>query len=147
MIEQRRRHPLLHSPTARWLTIAGWMALIFFLSSQSQLPSPPDPLADLIFKKGAHFTVYAVLAVLFRRALPPGRWIWALPWVLTVLYAASDEWHQSFVPGRHPQLTDVLIDACGATTGLLIFWWLQRRAQASALQAGEPAIPPTIADT
>ena len=66
--------------------------------------------------------------------LPPSRWTWALSWKFTVLYAASDEWHQSFVPGRHPQLTDVLIDACGAATGLLIFWWLQRRAQASALR-------------
>src|SRR3954469_4439695 len=116
MIKQRRLHPIFESPQARWLAIAGLMALIFFLSSQSQLPSPPDALADLIFKKGAHFTVYAVLAVLFRRALPPSRSIWALSWVLTVLYAASDEWHQSFVPGRHPQFTDVLIDACGAIT-------------------------------
>jgi VanZ family protein len=106
---------------------AGWMALIFFLSSQSRLPSPPDPLADLIFKKGAHFTVYALLAVLFLRALPPGRRVWAVAWALAVLYAASDEWHQSFVPGRHPQPTDVLIDAAGATAGLLLFWWQLRR--------------------
>ncbi|MDQ2996953.1 MAG: VanZ family protein [Chloroflexota bacterium] len=146
MIEQRRLHPVLDSRISRWLMIAGWMALIFFLSSQPQLPSPPDPLADLIFKKGAHFTVYAVLAVLFRRALPPSRLIWALSWMFTVLYAASDEWHQSFVPGRHPQLTDVLIDACGAAAGLLIFWWLQRRAQGAAAHAGEPAISQTIAD-
>ena len=146
MIEQRQLHPVLDSRFSRWLMIAGWMALIFFLSSQPQLPSPPDPLADLIFKKGAHFTVYAVLAVLFRRALPPSRWIWTLSWMFTVLYAASDEWHQSFVPGRHPHLTDVLIDACGAATGLLIFWWLQRRAQAAAAQAGQPTLPPTIAD-
>ena len=147
MLKQRRLHPILDSRIARWLAVAGWMALIFFLSSQPQLPSPPDPWADLIFKKGAHFTVYAVLAVLFRRALPPGRWIWALSWVLTVLFAASDEWHQSFVPGRHPQLTDVLIDLCGAATGLLIFWRNERRAQAVALRAGEPALPPTIADS
>ncbi len=146
MLQHRRRHPFLDSRIARWLAIAGWMALIFFLSSLPQLPSPPDPWVDLIFKKGAHFTVYAVLALLFRRALPPGRSIWALSWILAVLYAASDEWHQSFVPGRHPQLTDVLIDACGAATGLLIFWWLQRRAQGSALPAGKPAITPTIAD-
>jgi VanZ family protein len=132
MIEQRRFHLVLDSSMARWLMIAGWMALIFFFSSQPQLPSAPDPWADLIFKKGAHFTVYAVLAVLFRRALPPSRRIWALSWMFTVLYAASDEWHQSFVPGRHPQPTDVLIDACGAATGLLIFWWLQRRAQATS---------------
>jgi VanZ family protein len=93
MLEQRRLHPILDTPIARWLAVAGWMALIFFLSSQPQLPSPPDPLADLIFKKGAHFTVYAVLAVLFLRALPPGRWASAVSWALTVLYAASDEWH------------------------------------------------------
>jgi VanZ family protein len=146
MLQRRRLHSVLDSRIARWLAVASWMALIFFFSSQSQLPSPPDPWADLLFKKGAHFTVYAVLAVLFRRALPPGRWIWALSWILTMIYAASDEWHQSFVPGRHPQLTDVLIDACGATSGLLIFWWLQCRAQASALHAGEPAITQTIAD-
>jgi VanZ family protein len=131
MIEQRRFHLVLDSSMARWLMIAGWMALIFFFSSQPQLPSAPDPWADLIFKKGAHFTVYAVLAVLFRRALPLSRRIWALSWMFTVVYAASDEWHQSFVPGRHPQPTDVLIDACGAAAGLLIFWWLQRRAQAA----------------
>jgi VanZ family protein len=134
MIYPRRLHPVFDTPLARWLAVVGWMALIFFFSSQPQLPSPPDPLADLIFKKGAHFTVYAVLAVLFRRALPPSRWIWALPWALAVLYAASDEWHQSFVPGRHPQLTDVLIGACGAATGLLIFWWRLRRAQAAGAE-------------
>jgi VanZ family protein len=128
MLEQRRLHPLLDSRITRWLAVAGWMTLIFFLSSQSQLPAPPDPWVDLIFKKSAHFTVYAVLAVLFRRALPPSRWIWALSWTFAVLYAASDEWHQLFVPDRHPQLTDVLIDLCGAATGLLIFWWFQRRA-------------------
>jgi len=146
MLEQRSLHTILDSRIARWLAVAGWMALIFFLSSQPQLPSAPDPWADLLFKKGAHFTVYAVLAVLFRRALPPGRWIWALSWVLTVLFAASDEWHQSFVPGRHPQLTDVLIDACGAATGLLIFWWLQRRARRAAVQTGEAAISQPIVD-
>ena len=147
MLEQRRLLPIFDSPRARWLAVAGWMALIFFLSSQPQLPSAPDPWADLIFKKGAHFTVYAVLAVLFRRGLPPSRWIWALSWVLTLLYAASDEWHQSFVPGRHPQLTDVLIDVCGATTGLWIFWRIERRAQEVALRAGEPTLPPTIGDS
>ena len=147
MIEQRQLHPVFDSRLARWLAVAGWMALIFFLSSQPQLPSPPDPLADLIFKKGAHFTVYAVLAVLFRRALPPSRWIWALSWMFTVLYASSDEWHQSFVPGRHPQLTDVLIDVCGATTGLWIFWRIERRAQEVALRASEPTLPPTIGDS
>ena len=43
MLEQRRfhdLHPLLGTRLARWLAVIGWMALIFFLSSQSRLPSP-----------------------------------------------------------------------------------------------------------
>ncbi|HEU5100919.1 MAG TPA: VanZ family protein [Roseiflexaceae bacterium] len=146
MLEGLQLPPILNSRSARWLMVAGWMALIFFLSSQPQLPSPPDPLADLIFKKGAHFTVYAVLAVLWLRALPLGRWAWALSWALTVLYASSDEWHQSFVPGRHPQPTDVLIDLAGATAGLLLLWWLQRRARSAALPTTEYGTAQTFTD-
>jgi len=131
MLEQRRLerlHPLLDTRLARWLAAIGWMALIFFLSSQSQLPSPDDPLLNLLLKKLAHFIVYAVLACLFRRALPPGRRSWAWSWLLAVLYAISDEYHQSFVALRHPQATDVLIDACGAATALLLLWYLGRKA-------------------
>jgi VanZ family protein len=129
LIEQRKLHPAFDSRLARWLAVAGWMMLIFFLSSQPRLPSPPDPLVDLLFKKSAHFTAYAVLAVLMWRALPPGRRIWALAWFLTVLYASSDEWHQSFVPNRHPSPWDVVIDALGAAVGLLVYRRMLRRAQ------------------
>jgi VanZ family protein len=46
-----------------------------------------------------------------------------------VLYAISDEYHQSFVANRHPQATDVLIDACGAATALLIVALLLQRSK------------------
>jgi VanZ family protein len=143
MIEHRQLHPILDSRLARWLAVAGWMALIFFLSSQPQLPSPPDPLIDLLFKKGAHFSVYATLAVLFHRALPPGRWVWALAWLLTALYAGSDEWHQSFVPGRHPHITDVVIDLCGAAFGLLMLWLIHRRKRELLVAGDQPPISAT----
>jgi VanZ family protein len=129
MIEQRQLHPVLDSHLARWLAVAGWMALIFFLSSQSRLPSPEDPLVDLLFKKTAHFTAYAILALLMWRALPSGRWVWALAWLVAVLYAGSDEWHQSFVPGRHPSPWDVVIDASGALAGLLALRWFIQRSK------------------
>src|SRR5262249_58322281 len=108
---------------------ALWMALIFALSAQSKLPSAPDPWLDFLFKKSAHFTVFGTLAVLIWRALEwrPGGWRWA--GLLTVLYACSDEWHQSFVAGRHPQVTDVIIDACGAATMLLVVWLIMRRTE------------------
>lgn len=50
-----------------------------------------------------------------------------LPWIFAVLYAASDELHQYFVPGRSCELRDVLIDACGAAAGVVIVWWRRYR--------------------
>ena len=115
------------TPLARWLAVALWMALIFALSAQSKLPTAPNPWLDFLFKKSAHFTVFGTLAMLIWRALEwrPRGWRWA--WLLTVLYACSDELHQSFVAGRHPQVTDVIIDACGAATALLVAWLIMRR--------------------
>jgi VanZ family protein len=114
---------------ARWLAVALWMGVIFAFSAQPHLPSLPKALFDFLLKKGAHFSVYAVLAVLIWRALEwRGRgWAWA--WLLAVLYAISDEYHQSFVANRHPQATDVLIDACGAATALLIVALLLQRSK------------------
>lgn len=102
----------------RWLPALAWMALIFLVSSRSQPPGPADPTLDFIWKKSVHVASYAVLAILMRRGLgpTPHATLWAL--ALTLLYAISDEYHQSFVPGRTARATDVLIDMLGATIGL-----------------------------
>ena len=102
MIERSSSRPWYHTPLARWLAVALWMGLIFAFSAQSRLPSAPQPWLDFLFKKSAHFAVFATLAALLWRAFEwrPRAWIWA--WLLTVIYAISDEWHQSFVAGRHP---------------------------------------------
>lgn len=108
------------SAIRRWLPAVAWMALIFAFSSQSVLPGPADPLLDRLFKKGAHVVAYAVLAVLLERALARprgGRW-WALAG--TLAYAVSDEFHQSFTPGRSPLASDVVIDMAGGLCGLYV---------------------------
>jgi VanZ family protein len=128
-LERLRPHPLLETPLARWLAAIGWMALIFAFSSQSQLPSPDDPLLDLIFKKSAHFAVFGILALLIWRALPPSRLAYVSAWALTALYAVSDEYHQSFVALRHPAARDVIIDACGAAAALLIVWFVSKQQE------------------
>jgi VanZ family protein len=52
---------------------------------------------------------------------PGSRWgLFLVVMGVTVAYAASDEYHQSFVPGRHPGLSDVLIDGLGAATALIL---------------------------
>jgi VanZ family protein len=129
MLEQPYPRRWYDTPLGRWLAVLIWMAIIFAFSAQSKLPTAPQPWLDFLFKKSAHFTVFGTLAVLIWRALAwrARGWLWA--WLLTVLYACSDEWHQSFVAGRHPQATDVIIDACGAATALLLAWWIRRRSE------------------
>lgn len=123
---------LLDTLAARWLAVAAWMGLIFFLSSQSSLPSPDDPWLDFLLKKTAHATVFGILALLWWRALTGMRLRWGWAWLLTVLYAVSDEFHQSFVANRHPAARDVLIDACGAAVMLALLWWRLRRGASQA---------------
>jgi len=59
---------------------------------------------------------------------------------ITMLYALSDEWHQSFVPDRAGRLDDVVTDAIGATIGLVVAWivltWAARRGAAAEQPAG-----------
>jgi len=95
------------------------MALLFYLSSQSNLPN--FETYDLVVKKGAHITVYGVLYFLLFRAFHtrrPARGLslprtYLYPAVLSLLFAISDEIHQSFVPFRTASFRDVIIDCVG----------------------------------
>jgi len=99
---------------SRWLPVLLWAGLIFGLSS---IPSLSTGLGtwDLVLRKCAHATEYAILAVLLVRAL--GRELPAF--VAGVAYAVTDEVHQRFVPGRHGAVYDVAIDAFGVLLGVL----------------------------
>jgi VanZ family protein len=103
-----------------WAPVVGQMALIFGISGLSN-PAPlmPNGLSD----KAGHFIGYALLSVLLMRALSGGRsagitWRTALLAILfATLYGASDEIHQSFVPGRTPDVHDLMADALGGCAG------------------------------
>ncbi len=115
-----------------WGPVLGYVSLIFYLSSLSQIPwaaAYPDYLE--------HATEYLGLAVLMARALNgglrrsvPGKTL-LLAFVLCVGYAISDEIHQKFVPNRFADVTDVMSDAVGAGLGLgalrLGRRWIDRR--------------------
>ena len=118
-------------PLGRWAPVLVWAALIYLVSDQSRLPQAPTGLLDLLLKKGGHLTAYAVLAVLVYRALGKlpgdrGRARFIMAWVLTVLYAVTDEIHQSHVPGRTAAAFDVAIDGSGALLGLSLRLALRR---------------------
>jgi len=100
------------------------MVVIFLFSAQSSSQLPNFDWADKFVKKGGHVIGYAILALLYWRAFEfkrNKRWV---AWLLVLLYASTDEFHQSFVPGRHPTIWDVMIfDNLGA----LISLWLVAR--------------------
>ena len=103
-----------------WLPVVAWAGVIFAISS---IPSLGTGLGvwDLVLRKLAHVTEYAVLGLLLARAVPL-----TPAFVLGVLYAASDELHQHFVAGREGAPRDVVIDALGVLVGL---WAARRLAQ------------------
>lgn len=115
-----------------WLPSLLLMAIIFILSSQSDIPGPPDPLLNRIFKKSAHAIGYGMLAISYARALAGSGVRQAVPLALcfAILYGISDEWHQTFVPNRFGSPFDVLIDTTGASIGLYV-WQRTRRAKAA----------------
>ncbi|MGZ9220815.1 MAG: VanZ family protein [Anaerolineales bacterium] len=105
----------------RWLPAVSLMILIFIFSSQPSNELPNFNWADTVVKKGGHVIGYAILALAYWHAFrmqENKRW---LAWLLAVLYALTDEFHQSFVAGRHPSIWDVLIfDNLGAMISLWI---------------------------
>jgi len=105
----------------RWLPAILMMASIFIFSSVPSDEFPSFYWADALVKKGGHMLGYGLLALSYWYAFRWERGKWWLPWLLAVVYAITDEIHQSFVPGRHPSLVDVLVfDNLGA----LIALWL-----------------------
>ncbi len=107
-----------------WAPPLVWMALIYYVSDQSTLPTLSDSLLDAVVKYGAHFVEYAVLALLWYRAIYsrfPHPKIQPLALLIVVIYALSDEFHQSFVPGRSATWQDVAVDMIGGASALLVW--------------------------
>ena len=96
------------------------MALIFVLSAQSDL-STGLGFWDLLLRKLAHATVFGALTLLWFRALrPQGPRALLAAVTISFLYAITDEYHQTFVSGRHGSPLDVGIDAIGIAAAVLL---------------------------
>ena len=104
-----------------WLPPLLLMGAIFFLSDQPSLDSGLGTI-DLIGRKLIHFAEYALLCFLWWRALvtvtSPSRAA-VLAFLLASGYAATDEYHQTFVQGRHGTPLDWAIDSAGAAAAAL----------------------------
>ena len=136
-----------------WLPLLVWLGLIFIGSTDlmsaehtSRIIGPilrwfrPDISAETVIqvqflvRKTGHVTEYAILAMLIWRALRDGvRWhtrtsiLFFAVWLSCGIFAATDEFHQSFVPSRTGSANDVMIDALGVLIGLTICVAVARR--------------------
>jgi VanZ family protein len=114
---------LSRNPLFRFLPAVLMMLAIFLFSAGSGFQTQ-EQLLQTIVNKGGHMIGYGLLALAFWRIFEFDENRFWLAWLLAVLYALTDEYHQSFVPGRHPSLFDALFfDALGA----LIALWLASR--------------------
>ena len=130
-----REYPLFLRLVSAWLPFLAWMALIYWFSDQPKLPHPGRQvgISDYLFDYSAHAFMFGMLTLwgglvikctpFLARSVP----LWASGgWA--ALYAASDEVHQIFVPGRWAKFSDWLADVLGVllALGTLALWrhWL-----------------------
>lgn len=137
---------IIHNRIKSWIPVLLWMVVIFLFSAQPATESSElsgsitkrifdliatTPLSNMLgenlihtlIRKCAHFTIYLVLGTLVYRALNRDdslqRKRVLVAFIICVLYAATDEFHQLYVPGRSGQFTDILIDSFGAFIGIM----------------------------
>jgi VanZ family protein len=117
-----------------WVPAIAWAGLIFFVSSQPKETFVKLGLSGTLLSVAGHLVTYAVLMVLLVIALReggrlPAKQSYLVAFLLVALYGLSDEYHQSFVPGRTATLWDWLVDLLGAglAWAALIRWEQRRR--------------------
>ena len=123
-----------------WTLLILWMLFIFIMSSFNGVMSSNQSgsIAVLIYnlfdisdtekvsfivRKCAHVSEFFILGILVINLVNKYnvKHIYLISFIICVLYASSDEFHQLFVPGRSGQVTDVLIDLIGVVLGLSIY--------------------------
>jgi VanZ family protein len=109
-----------------WWAVGVWAAIELTLTS---IPGYAIPRVGFDADDLAHVAMFGVLGVLVARALARSGYgaaaLWSA-WPVLAAYGALDEWHQRFIPGRFPSVTDAIADAAGSAAGLALGWYLLR---------------------
>ncbi len=109
-----------------WFPVLFWALIIFSFSSFSTTSTSDIYWQDFIVKKTAHMVEYGILALLLYRAFRGYKLNKTRAVILSILlagiYGVSDEFHQSFTPGREPHIRDVAFDTIGASLAMLVIW-------------------------
>jgi len=107
-----------------WFPVILYSGIIFCVSS---VPDVTIPLSEVQFDKILHILVYLPFGFLMARGISStgpfvsGKKLYILVVLATFLYGISDEYHQSFVPGRNFGIFDVLADTIGGAIGGTVY--------------------------
>lgn len=112
-----------------WLPVIGWFAAIFYFSSQSHFNIVEKQLFDFIIFKFLHmieygFLYFLVFRAFFKTSSFSQSKILFYSLLIGIVYAVSDEYHQSFVPTREGRIKDVVIDTVGM---LMVYWFIRNQ--------------------
>jgi VanZ family protein len=122
----------------RWGPSVLMMMLIYLASGTPGNDLPDLGSWDRIVLKGGHVLGYAMLGAAYLHGLAFGKessWrTWLIAFVLAGCYAATDEFHQSFTPGRTPSFSDVGLDTVSAILGAGLWGWARRNLKAQIPQ-------------
>lgn len=136
---------IMRKKTLKWVLLLGWMVVIFIFSNQTgeesseqsklvvyifnvlgiNLDSALGELSTFIIRKAAHFTEYFILGILTYNAINNDfklKQALVISVAVVFLYACTDEFHQSFIPGRGPAFKDVMIDTSGGIMAAFIIY-------------------------
>jgi VanZ family protein len=106
----------------RWIPALVMMSVIFVFSAQPSENLPNFDLFDTVIKKGGHVIGYGLLGLSYLYALGLNKKRYWIAWLLAILYAITDEFHQSFVSNRLPSVWDVVVfDNLGAIAALFLY--------------------------
>lgn len=113
-----------------WFPVLLYCCIIFGVSSIPNVQFPESvPTSDKLL----HMSEYAVLAALFARAVrakSQTQWallIWANAVFFVTFYGITDEFHQSYIPGRASDLADLVADISGGSIGAAVYlFWKQK---------------------
>ena len=126
-VSQEEKNPSRLKFLKFWFPVFLYSGIIFYASS---LPDLKPPLTITNIDKVFHVLEYLPFGFLLARAFIqqwPAVRIGQVVTICSLLYGISDEYHQSFVPGREPGVSDVIADTTGGFLGVWIFLFLQKR--------------------
>jgi VanZ family protein len=111
--------------------VFGWLVVIFYFSSQPHSAEETELFFgswNLLVRKASHISEYTILTGLFWWLYQPSKQALTFAALSSICYAITDEFHQSFVPGRGASPIDVLIDSSGVGVAILLLIIFMRRS-------------------